>query len=85
MCPKLYFIIRDKTDNRIDNSGVCNNTGLRDSLDTIVPGIPSFFKYRERILSFSYEESLSFNSSNLSNKLSQIFSENSNENKKKKA
>ncbi len=64
--------------NSSGNSVLNNNSRLRNSLDTTIPGLFSS-KYSERILSFSYEDSVSLGSSNLSDKLSQIFSDNSNE------
>ena len=50
------------------------NSELRDTNETMAPGVFDGKKLKSRQFSFSYEESLSLGSSNLSHNLSLIFS-----------
>jgi hypothetical protein len=60
-----------------------NNSELRDSEETMIAGVFSK-KLMKRKFSFSYEESISFEAINLSQELSQIFSDSFNyENKER--
>ena len=82
---KIIFIIMDRNNrsinisNSIGNNSINSNYRIRDSLETTVPGCFNL-KLKERLFSFSYEESISFDSYHFSDKLSAIFSSSSENN-----
>lgn len=72
-----------KEDSKSSNS-VKNNDDLRDSSSTMIPG--AFGKKKlKRKFSFSYEESLSLENMDISQELSQIFSDSFNYEKKERS
>ena len=69
--------------NNDTNSIAQGNSELRDTNETMAPGVFDGKKLKSRQFSFSYEESLSLGSSNLSHNLSLIFSSSVSENRQR--
>ena len=79
----LYFIFM-QSESKSSNSKSNRISGFRDSEETMVIGEFSR-KYINRKFSFSYEESLSFDSIDFSHELSQVFSDSFNYQKRERS
>ena len=69
--------------NNVTNTIDQGNNELRDTNETLAPGVFDGKKLKRRLFSFSYEESISLGSDNFSHNLSLIFSSSVSENKQR--